>query len=304
MVNITPGVNKPPELFFEPAWGVKMPIRLTVICENTVTRPGFIGEHGFAALLETANGNILFDTGQGFSLVHNLLRFIKDITRIEKVVLSHGHFDHTGGLLAFLGIRGPCPIVAHPDILKERFRLMSPAPGMEEKPVSIGIPWHESYLTSRGARFQWVTEWSEILPGVYITGVVPRRTPFETGDPKFLVRASNGFSPDPFLDDYSMIIDTPKGVIVVLGCAHAGTINILNHITDQLGQRKIYALVGGTHLDFSSTEQLDKTIEALKSFEIETIAVSHCTGQKAAVRMAKEFGPKFQFAPVGFQLAV
>lgn len=279
-----------------------MSVRLTVVCENTVTRPGFIGEHGFAALLETERGNILFDTGQGFSIIHNLLRFIKDVTKIEKVVLSHGHFDHTGGLLAFLGVRGPCPIVAHPDVLKERFRVMSPAPGMEEKPVSIGIPWHEAYLVGRGARFQWTTEWSEILQGVYITGVVPRETAFETGDPKFLIKTSEGFSPDPFFDDYSMVIDTPKGIIVVLGCAHAGTINILNHISAHLGQRKIYALVGGTHLDFSSSEQLDKTIEALKNLEIEIIAVSHCTGQKAAVIMSKEFGSKFQFAPVGFQL--
>ncbi|MCX7822340.1 MAG: MBL fold metallo-hydrolase [Syntrophobacterales bacterium] len=281
-----------------------MGIKLTVVCENTVTRPGFIGEHGFSALLETDNGNILFDTGQGFSLIHNLLRFIKDVTKIEKVVLSHGHFDHTGGLLAFLGIRGPCQIIAHPDILKERFRLMSPAPGMEEKPVSIGIPWHEAYLTSRGARFQWILEWTEILPHVYVTGVVPRKTPFETGDPKFLVKTPDGFSPDPFLDDYSLIVDTPKGLVIILGCAHAGTVNILNYITDRLGKGRIYALVGGTHLDFSSSEQLEKTIEVLKNLDIEIIAVSHCTGQKAAVRMEKEFESRFQFAPVGFQLII
>jgi 7,8-dihydropterin-6-yl-methyl-4-(beta-D-ribofuranosyl)aminobenzene 5'-phosphate synthase len=283
---------------------VQMNLKLTVVCENTVTRPGFIGEHGFAALLETDGGIVLFDTGQGFSLIHNLLRFLKDVTKIEKVVLSHGHFDHTGGLLSFLGVRGPCAVIAHPDVLKERFRMMSPGPGMEEKPVSIGIPWHESYLASRGARFQWVTEWSEILPGVYVTGVVPRQTPFETGDPKFLVKTSEGFGPDPFLDDYSMIVDTPKGLIVVLGCAHAGTINILNHVFNKLGQKKIYALVGGTHLDFSSPEQLDKTLEALRNFDIEIIAVSHCTGQQAATRMANEFGPRFSFAPVGFQLSV
>lgn len=281
-----------------------MSVRLTVVCENTVARPGFIGEHGFAALLETDGGTLLFDTGQGFSLIHNLLRFLKDVTKIEKVVLSHGHFDHTGGLLSFLGVRGPCPVIGHPDVLKERFRLMSPAPGMEEKPVSIGIPWHEAYLVSRGARFQWVTEWSEILPGVYVTGVVPRKTSFETGDPKFLVKTPDGFTPDAFLDDYSMIVDTPKGLIVVLGCAHAGTINILNHVTDKLGQRKIHALVGGTHLDFSSTDQLDKTIEALRSFDVDIVAVSHCTGQQAATIMATEFGAKFRFAPVGFQLAV
>ncbi len=281
-----------------------MGVLITVLCENTVTRPGFIGEHGLAVLIETESDTILFDTGQGFSLIHNMLRLQKDIKKVQKVVLSHGHFDHTGGLLAFLGVKGPCPVIAHPDVLKERFRMMPVGPSLEEKPVSIGIPWHESYLTTRGARFQWIHEWSEISQNVYVTGYVPRKTSFETGDPKFLIKENSSFVPDPFNDDYSMVIDTPEGLIVILGCAHAGIINILNHIADHLGKRKIHTVLGGTHLDFSSPTQLEETIKALKDFDINTLAVSHCTGQKPATKMAKAFGEKFQFAPVGYQIKV
>src|SRR5512147_839658 len=101
-----------------------MEYKITVLCENTVTAPGFLGEHGFAAYIEAPGGNILFDTGQGFSLVQNSLRLQKDLRQVSHAVLSHGHFDHTGGLLAFLGLKGPCPIVAHPDLFTERFWLM------------------------------------------------------------------------------------------------------------------------------------------------------------------------------------
>ncbi len=277
-------------------------MNLTVVCENTVTRPGFIGEHGFAAFIETEGGTILFDTGQGFSLVHNLLRLQKPFTKVTHLVLSHGHYDHTGGLLGFLGIKGPCTVLAHPDVLKERFRMMAVVPGGEEKPVSIGIPWQESFLVSRGARFQWIERWHEIVPGVFLTGIVPRRTAFETGDPKFLIRSGGGFAPDPFLDDYSMIVDTPKGLVIVLGCAHAGIINIITYVKEMLGKKRIYAIVGGTHLDFSSPEQLENTVTALREEEIEILAVSHCTGQKAAQRLALELGSSFHFAPVGYEV--
>ncbi len=276
--------------------------KVTVICENSVARPGLLGEHGFAAYIETPDRTLLFDTGQGFSLIHNALRLQTDLKQVDSVVLSHGHFDHTGGLISFLGVHGPCNIVAHSDVLTERFRFMPV--GREEKPVSIGIPWYPSYVMSRGGRFEWKKEWSEVAPGVYITGEVPRKTSFEKGDPKFAVKKNGELVPDPFLDDYSMILDTPRGLVVILGCAHAGIINILNWVKEKTGRSKIYAVLGGTHLGFSSEEQLTNTIEALKDFSIEKLAVSHCTGQKPIARLASEFGENFDFAPVGYQIEI
>jgi 7,8-dihydropterin-6-yl-methyl-4-(beta-D-ribofuranosyl)aminobenzene 5'-phosphate synthase len=277
-----------------------MSVRITVLCENTVQVPGLLGEHGFAALLETPDATILFDTGQGFSLIQNALRLQKDLRKVSQVVLSHGHFDHTGGLLSFLGVHGPCPIVAHPDVLLERFRWMPVGP--EEKPVSIGIPWREAYVTTRGARFQWQTGFAEIAPNVFVTGEVPRKSAFETGDPKFVVRQNGDWAPDPFLDDYSLVLKTAKGLVVLLGCAHAGLINILDHVTAQTGIDRIHAILGGTHLGFSPQVQLEGTIEGLRRFQVEHLAVSHCTGLSPIARLAAEFGVGFTFAPVGFTL--
>jgi 7,8-dihydropterin-6-yl-methyl-4-(beta-D-ribofuranosyl)aminobenzene 5'-phosphate synthase len=190
--------------------------------------------------------------------------------------------------------------VAHPDILTERFRLM-PAGGAE-RPLSIGIPWPKNYLTTRGARFRWVRELEEILPDVFVTGEVPRRTDFELGDPKFTVDRGSDTAPDPFLDDLSLILKTPRGLIVLLGCAHAGIINILDHAISKTGEDRIHAVLGGTHLGFSSEDQLDRTLYSLKKYDLQTIATSHCTGQKAAARMAQEFPGRFVFGHVGYAL--
>lgn len=273
---------------------------ITVLCENSVASPGFLGEHGFSALVETPDAKILFDTGQGFGLIHNALRLQKDLRQVSQVVLSHGHFDHTGGLLMFLGVHGPCDIVAHPDILGERFRWMATGPAQEERPVSIGIPWREAYLTTRGARFTWQKNFAEIAPNVFVSGEVPRKTAFEVGDSKFVLRRGEEWVPDPFLDDYSLILKTPSGLVILLGCAHAGLINIIDHAIAHTGEERIFGILGGTHMGFCPESQLDRTIASLKKYKLEQLAISHCTGQGPAARLAAEFGEGFAFGCVGF----
>lgn len=280
-----------------------MECRITVLCENTVGGVGLLGEHGFSAFVEIPGQNILFDTGQGFSIIRNSLLLQNDLKHVSRVVLSHGHLDHVGGLLSFLGVRGACPITAHPDIFKAKFSLM-PVEGGGEKALSTGMPWPEAHLTTRGAQFEWCRDFMEIAPGVFVTGEVPRKTPFELGSPKLVVSRDGGWAPDPFLDDFSMILKTSKGLVIVLGCAHAGIVNVLNHAVDRTGENRIYAVLGGTHLGLSPEPQLNPSIQALGEFDIQVLAVSHCTGQGPAARLASAFGDRFAFGRVGFTLEV
>ena len=275
--------------------------RITVICENSVApgRPG-IGEHGFAALLETERGNYLFDTGKGEGLIGNLLAFDKDPLSIQKILLSHGHPDHTGGLAGILDLLGEVEVWAHPGIFLNRF-LVKKNEGREEKRFA-GMKFQRAYLESLGARFILDRGFKELTKEIYLSGEIPRRNPFETGDPRLFAEVGGELLPDPFPDDQSIFIQTPLGLVVLLGCAHSGTINILEYALEKTGADRIYAVFGGTHLDFSSPAQMEETVRTLKKYRIAKIGVSHCTGPKAAARLFHEFGDRFIFGQVGESL--
>ncbi len=277
-----------------------MRVRITIICENTVSIKGGIGEHGFAAYLETERGNYLFDTGRGEGLISNLIRFDKDPLSIQKIILSHGHHDHTGGLASILEITGRMEVLAHPDLFSVRYNISKK--GQEEVKRFAGVKFNRPYLESLGAQFNLQRDFREVTREMHLTGEVPRRTSFEKGDSRLFAEVDGKLVPDPFLDDQSLVIESGKGLILLLGCAHAGMINILNHVLEKTGKDRVYAVLGGTHLDFASPLQVDETIGALRRYKVERVGVSHCTGLKASSRLYAEFGERFFFGQVGESL--
>lgn len=274
--------------------------RITVLCDNSVgPLAGTIGEHGFAALIETSGGDsVLFDTGQGFTLLHNARRMAKDLGLASKVVISHGHYDHGGGLLPLLKEFGSRQVYADAAIFTQRHRVRD-----NGECHSIGLPCSRSEYEAAGARFDLSADFREIAPGILLTGRVPRVTAFETGDPGIFCDCS-GQDLDTTPDDQSLVLETAQGLVVLLGCCHAGLINTLEHIAYQTGRRDIYAVIGGTHLGFCSREQFEQTIAAIRAMGIRKLAVSHCTGFAAAARLAREMPQEFQNAMVGYTLTV
>jgi 7,8-dihydropterin-6-yl-methyl-4-(beta-D-ribofuranosyl)aminobenzene 5'-phosphate synthase len=134
---------------------------------------------------------------------------------------------------------------------------------------------------------------------LFLTGEVPRVTPFEEPDQRLQSRIHQGYTPDLFWDDQSLILDRPEGLTIVFGCAHSGIINIIRHALNKTGRNRIYSLIGGTHLDFLKSAQLEASIEALKELRVALIGVSHCTGLRAAARLSQVFGDQFQYGHVG-----
>lgn len=260
------------------------------------------GEHGFSAFIETAEGNFLFDTGSGHSVVPNSLALNKDLRTIRKIFLSHGHYDHTGGLPEVLKLRGRVDVHAHPHVFLDRIDVFKE----EDREIKrfIGIRHNKRYLESLGANFVFNRDFIEVDKGLFLTGEVPRQTNFEKSDPRLFTEVDGKTTQDLFLDDQSLVLDTEKGLILILGCAHAGMINIINHVIHKTGKQKFYAIVGGTHLDFLTPEQLEESIKSLKRMEIGKIGVSHCTGMKAAFRLHQEFGDRFFYGCVGSVLEV
>jgi 7,8-dihydropterin-6-yl-methyl-4-(beta-D-ribofuranosyl)aminobenzene 5'-phosphate synthase len=274
-----------------------MKTRITILCENLVGRLVGSGEHGFSAFIETDQGNCLFDTGSGHTIVANSLILNKDLRSIQKIFLSHGHYDHTGGLPEVLRMRGKVDVHAHPHVFSDRIAVLKE--NETEIKRFVGIPYKKGYLDSLGANFIFNTGFIEVDEKIFLTGEVPRITSFEKPDPRLLIEMDGKTYQDIFLDDQSLILDTERGFILILGCAHSGMINIIQHVIAKTGKEKFYAILGGTHLDFLTPEQLEESIMVLNKLEIEKIGVSHCTGMRAAFRLSLEFGERFFYGCVG-----
>lgn len=273
-----------------------MTTRITILCENSVARPGgLIAEHGFAALIETPQDAILFDTGQGFGLLNNAQEIGRNLQAISTVVLSHGHSDHTGGLPALLEyLQKPVQVVAHPDIFLERYWRSN----FELRP--IGILAQRDELEGQGAMFSLCCDYQQLSENLYCSGEVPRRTDFEKNDPHLVIPDGHGgYCPDLLRDDLSLAITTDKGLVILLGCAHAGVINILEQFREKSGEERICALIGGTHLGPASEEQFQATLSKLKSYRPGKIGLSHCTGLNRGAQLFQEFAGRSFFAAAG-----
>lgn len=270
-------------------------VRITLLVDNTVQGAELLAEHGLAYWIEQPDGRaILFDTGQGRVLMHNAFQLGVAWDRLDVVALSHGHYDHTGGLAQVLSRAGKMKIYAHPAFSAPKFAC--PKDGRVRE---IGLPTAaQEALGRRTDLFRPTKGPTEIGPGFMLTGSIPRHNPWEdTGGPFFL--DPTGQKPDPLLDDQALYFRSAKGTVVLLGCAHAGLINTLRYVQELTQHGPIHAVLGGMHLGSASPERMQFTIEALRQMGISLLAPAHCTGWSASVALAQVFGPRCQPCCVG-----
>jgi len=273
-------------------------VRIHVLADNTAGMPSFLAEHGLSLLVEVENRLILLDAGQGEAAVGNAVRMGLDLKGVECVVLSHGHYDHTAGLPAVLERSGPRRVICHPSAFEAKYFQAG------EFKRYIGMPWRREYLETAGALFEEREGVTDLGGGVWVTGEVPRLTDFETGDPNLKRMAGGDLEVDPLLDDQALVVETEGGLVVVLGCAHAGVVNTALHARELTGRDRILALVGGSHLAFLGRRQLERTMEELRAMDPAVMAFSHCTGQAAARELSAAFGDRFVFNQTGTTVVV
>lgn len=277
------------------------PLKFTVVVDNNVP-PGakvpFRGEHGLSVLVETGTNRILFDAGPSDIVVYNLGLLGIHPRDLDAIVLSHGHYDHTGGLPSLLTMAAKkIPVFSHPDIFKPRYSLTSASCRY------VGVPFVREYLARMGADFRNVEEPLELVPNLWISGPVPRETSYEEGDARLVVPEEGCdcdscdsqpfFQRDSLTDDMAIYIRSSKGLVVLGGCAHSGIINMVNHGLKVTGSIKVHGLLGGTHLGPTSDPQKNATLAALEWFNPDFIASNHCTGFAVMARLAQIFGEKF-----------
>jgi 7,8-dihydropterin-6-yl-methyl-4-(beta-D-ribofuranosyl)aminobenzene 5'-phosphate synthase len=275
-----------------------MSIQITILCENTVG-PSLLtlGEHGFAVFLETPAGNYLFDTGQGTTILRNAHYLKKSLSSLQKAFLSHGHYDHTGGLQHVLKIKCPLEICAHPRIFDKKYARLKNNGRTKEK--YIGVRHTKDYYEKRGANFTFNSSFTEVGENIYLTGEIPRVTAYEKGDPRLLLHDNGQVIADPLYDDQALVVRTKQGLTVILGCAHSGLINTIKHILGHFTGEQLYAIIGGTHLGFLTEGQLNSTISDLRQHDFHMLGMSHCTGLTAGARLYQEFQDQCFFATAG-----
>jgi 7,8-dihydropterin-6-yl-methyl-4-(beta-D-ribofuranosyl)aminobenzene 5'-phosphate synthase len=249
------------------------PSRLTILVDDLSGSNGLAGEHGFSCLIERGSQRILFDTGQTGLVLANAKLLGADLNSVESIVLSHGHYDHTGGLRELFEMGIGANLYAHPEAFCPKY--------VRDKNGSfrfIGMPVTLNDVRSH-CGIVWTRHPIEIAEGIFVTGPIPRTTNFEDTGGRFFVDDA-GRQPDLLPDDQAVFWESREGIVVVLGCAHAGVINTLNYICEWTGKKSVYAVLGGMHLLTADTARQAATNESLRNLNIRILGPMHCTGQE------------------------
>ena len=271
-------------------------MRITILSTMLADRRG-VGEWGFSALVDARDRRILFDAGGRPDVVlRNAQELGCDLAAVEDVVLSHGHWDHTGGLVplrrALMGVRAAAVSRAHvaPGFFTPRTR--------GGKPFSFGRESRLEY-EKLGGRFVEHEGLSQPWPGVWITGPIPRRHP-ECSLPRDIVAEwPDGPRPDEVLEDCALLVEDGDGIAVLTGCGHAGVVNTLEAARSAVGAAPIRAVVGGLHLFDADDARVDWTGAQLRAFGVEHVLGTHCTGIEPVFRLRASAGLDRRTCAVG-----
>jgi 7,8-dihydropterin-6-yl-methyl-4-(beta-D-ribofuranosyl)aminobenzene 5'-phosphate synthase len=276
-----------------------------VLTKNWHEQP-LVAEHGFCAVLtlhlDGLKRSVLLDSGlDPFAASHNADVLDLDLSYCESLISSHGHIDHSGGLLSLrkkMSTKQGIPLVLHEDAFRNRLVKFQ-----DGRTIDLPAP-NRSLLTSAG---YYIVEkdsaslWMSVR--VLVTGEIPRTNSFEKGFPNHYSRVEEGkLEPDPLINDDQAIIMKvkDKGLIIITGCGHAGIVNTLNYAKELTGEDRIYAVLGGMHLSGGLFEQIiPRTVEELEKLKPRFVVPCHCSGLKAMSEIARKMPDAFIQNSVG-----
>jgi 7,8-dihydropterin-6-yl-methyl-4-(beta-D-ribofuranosyl)aminobenzene 5'-phosphate synthase len=272
-------------------------VNITILTDDLAGPDGMPAEHGLSYWVKRGTQQILFDTGQTDLFLQNAKTLGLDYFSINTVVLSHGHYDHTGGLRHLLGNVSDLKVYAHPSAFLPKYT-QDPDGNIR----SIGIPIPTADIEKYAAIVP-ILKPTPILKGIYTTGPIPRLTMFEDTGGRFFAD-SICHSPDPLMDDQSLFWESSRGIVILLGCAHSGVINTLNYVRQITCDKPIFAILGGMHLLHASSTRLQATLDAFREYDIQFIGAAHCTGVSAVKYFQDNLADRFKILQTGFSMSL
>jgi len=261
-------------------------LKVTVLSTMLVGETTGIGEWGFSALVVADGHRLLLDTGGHADTVLENARDLKiDLSDVQDVILTHNHWDHVSGLLTLRKeMMRKNPAALSRVYVARGIFYSRPSPEGEKNPM---IALKKEYEAT-GGKFIELAEASEIFPGAWLTGPVPRKYPEHNWSSTGKVETPAGLLEDTIPEDQSLVLNTPKGLVVITGCGHAGIVNILTFAREQFPNEPVQAVIGGLHLFPATDQQLDWTADQLKDFKVQNLLGAHCTGIEAVYRIREK----------------
>jgi 7,8-dihydropterin-6-yl-methyl-4-(beta-D-ribofuranosyl)aminobenzene 5'-phosphate synthase len=262
-------------------------ITITTLVDNTASE-NLASEHGLSFWIEYNNKHILFDTGQSDIILKNSELLGINLAETDAIVISHGHYDHTGGLATVLEVAPKAPVYVHP----AAFNLKFSRKNNTNKAIGISDSTKQRILEKAdNGEVIWTEGPAQVTEGLFITGQIPRITDFEDVPASFFID-KNCQKTDTLPDDQAMFLDSPKGIVVILGCAHAGVVNTLDYVAKLSGQDHIFAVIGGMHLLSASAERIKHTVDTFRRYNIQRIGPAHCTGNNTIEKFKEAFAER------------
>jgi len=275
-------------------------LSISTIMDDTAGLPGVRAEHGASMLVETPEAAVLLDCGASPLMCRNAPALGVDLSGLSAIALSHGHYDHTGGLAAILKrvARRPIPIHSHPSAIEKKYN------ERDGRLYPIGMKISAQRIAELGGDLRLSTEPVEVVPGVWTSGEIPRCHGPEALSPGFRTMRNGRIEADHVLDDQFLWARTPGGLVAVFGCCHSGLENSLHHLIDISGDDRIRLIVGGLHLLNVPPAETGALAARIARFNPEAIVAGHCTGFQASAALVVDLPGKVFRNDVGTRIQV
>lgn len=274
-------------------------MKISVLTENKALKKGFIPEHGLSLYIEHDGKKVLFDTGQTDIYIRNASLLGIDLAKTNYIVLSHGHYDHCGGL-AFLPLPSDTnnkykEIYIHKEAFHPKYSL-NKSTGNKKY---IGIPNAARKHLSVKDNLVLTQGCTSISRDIILAGDIPKTNEFENANTDYYCEKKGKVVPDVFNDEQMLIWKTQKGLAIFLGCSHPGIINCINYANTIFPDKKIHIVAAGMHLNNASDKYISDVVRNLKYFDIKNILPMHCAGCRATNKIKEKFAEKCKTVNTG-----